>query len=498
MPEHFDLLIIGAGLSGIGAGYHVQTACPRTRYAILEARESIGGTWDLFRYPGIRSDSDMFTLSYPFRPWTAGKAIADGPSILQYVLDTAREFGIDQHIRYQHKVTKANWSNEHDRWTVDVQVGAGQQLQQYTCRFLYLCAGYYDYDAGYTPEFPGRERFQGQIVHPQKWTSDIEYANKQVVVIGSGATAVTLVPEMAKTAAKVTMLQRSPTYVVSLPTVDKTANRLQRWLPARTAFSLSRWKNVLLSMLQYQLARRSPKTMKWLLHKGVQAELGKDYDLKHFTPAYNPWDQRLCVVPDADLFRSIKAGKVEVVTDHIETFTETGIRLKSGRELPADLIVTATGLQLKLMGGMQLEIDGQSVSIPHSHVYKGMMLSNVPNLAFAVGYTNASWTLKADLSSQYFCRLMNYMNREGYSRCMPCVKGDMQDEPLINFNSSYVLRSLDGLPKQGTRAPWKLYQNYLLDLMTLKYRSVTNSMEFKHPTSATSASESASTEAAHR
>lgn len=486
MLEHFDLLIIGAGLSGIGAGYHVQAACPRSRYAILEARETMGGTWDLFRYPGIRSDSDMFTLGYPFRPWTAGKAIADGPSILQYVRDTAQEFGIDQHIRYQHQVVKANWSNEYDRWTVEVLVGPEKTLQHYTCRFLYLCAGYYDYDAGYTPGFPGRERFQGQIVHPQKWTSDIEYANKQVVVIGSGATAVTIVPEMAKTAAKVTMLQRSPTYVVSLPAVDRTANRLQRWLPAKAAFSLSRWKNVLLSMLQYQLARRSPKMMKWLLHKGVQAELGKEYDLKHFTPPYNPWDQRLCVVPDADLFRSIKTGKVEVVTDHIETFTETGIRLKSGRELPADLIVTATGLKLKLMGGMQVEIDGQPVPIPQSHVYKGMMLSNVPNLAFAVGYTNASWTLKADLSSQYFCRLMNYMNREGYSSCMPRVKGDMQDEPLINFNSSYVVRSLDDLPKQGTRAPWKLYQNYLLDLMTLKYRSVTNSMEFKRPPSAAS------------
>ncbi|HMP16040.1 MAG TPA: NAD(P)/FAD-dependent oxidoreductase, partial [Gemmatales bacterium] len=445
--------------------------------AILEARHAIGGTWDLFQYPGIRSDSDMYTLGYPFKPWVAGKAIADGPSILEYIRETAREFGIDKHILYQHRVTRADFSTSTDSWKVEVHLSDGQ-TRFFTTRFLYLCAGYYDYDAGYTPEFPGRERYRGEIVHPQKWTSDIKYAGKQVVVIGSGATAVTMVPEMAKTAAKVTMLQRTPTYIISLPSVDTTAERLRRWLPGRYAFSINRWKNVLVSMAIYQLAKRSPKTMRWLINKGVKAELGTDFDLKHFTPPYNPWEQRLCVVPDADLFRAIKAGNVELVTDHIETFTEQGIQLRSGREIPADLIVTATGLKLKLMGGMQLEIDGQPVNIPACRVYKGMMLSDVPNMAFAVGYTNASWTLKADLSNQYVSRLVQYMERERYTRCVPRVKGNVQEEPLLDFNSGYVLRDLHTLPKQGSKAPWKLYQNYILDLMTLKYRSVTNSMEF--------------------
>jgi monooxygenase len=476
MPTPLDILIVGAGLSGIGAGYHVQTQCPRHQYAILEARESMGGTWDLFRYPGVRSDSDMYTLGYPFFPWEEGKAIADGPSILNYIQRTATHFGIDQHIRYLHRVKEARWSTDEARWTLEVETGAGRE--QFTCRYLYLCAGYYDYAAGYLPEFKGRERFRGRIVHPQQWPSDLDYHRKKVVVIGSGATAVTLVPEMARTAAHVTMLQRTPTYIARLPSEDKLAHRLRRLLPASTAHHLVRWKNVLHSMVFYQLARRAPSLTKWLLQYGVKKGVGPDCDLKHFTPPYNPWDQRLCVVPDGDLFETVKRKRASIVTDHIESFTETGIALKSGQHLEADVIVTATGLKLQLMGGMRLFVDNCEVQLSDCRVYKGMMLSNVPNLAFAVGYTNASWTLKADLSSRYFCRLIKYMEQRGYSQGMPRVKGDLRNEPLMDFTSGYVQRDLATLPRQGHRKPWKLYQNYLLDLMTLGYRSVSDNMEF--------------------
>jgi len=477
-PEHLDVLIIGAGLSGIGAGYHLQKDCPKKTYAILESRDCIGGTWDLFRYPGIRSDSDMYTLGYPFRPWKDGKAIADGPSILQYVRDTAHEFDIDQNIRYQHRVMGASWSSADSLWTVDIERGPSRERIQIACRFLYLCTGYYDYDNGYLPDFPGKERFQGRTVHPQKWTSDIDYAGKRVLVIGSGATAVTLVPELAKTAAHVTMLQRSPTYIVSMPSQDALANGMRKVLPGKMAHSLSRWKNVMMSMLFYQLSRRAPEVMKKLLRKGVQSELGKSYDMKHFTPNYNPWDQRLCIVPDGDMFQAIKKGTVDIVTDHIETFTERGVKLKSGTEIDADLIVTATGLKMKLIGGMQVTVDGKLVNPPDCKVYKGMMLSDVPNLAFAIGYTNASWTLKADLSNRYLCRVINYMDQRGYTSGMPKIRGKVKDEPLMDFTSGYVQRDLANLPKQGSKAPWKLYQNYILDLITLGYRSVTDYMVF--------------------
>ena len=476
--ENFDVLIIGAGLSGIGAAYHLQKECPKKSYAILETRECIGGTWDLFRYPGIRSDSDMYTLGYPFRPWKDGKAIADGPSILNYIRDTAKEFGIDRKILYQHRVVGASWSSTGSRWTVDIERGPERELIQIVCGFLYLCTGYYDYDAGYLPEFPGKERYQGPMVHPQKWTDDIDYAGKRVLVIGSGATAVTLVPELAKTATHVTMLQRTPTYVVSMPTEDRLANGMRRLLPGKLAHSLSRWKNVMQSMLFYQISRRAPDLAKKLIRKGVQAELGQSFDMKHFTPNYNPWDQRLCVVPDGDMFKAIKQGTVDIVTDHIDTFTEKGVKLKSGDEIEADLIVTATGLKLKLIGGMQLVVDGKKVDPPQCKVYKGMMLSDVPNLAFAVGYTNASWTLKADLSNSYLCRVIKYMDQRSYSRCVPRVRGEMKEAPLMDFTSGYVQRELANLPKQGSKAPWKLYQNYILDLFTLRYRSVTDCMEF--------------------
>lgn len=477
-PEHLDVLIIGAGLSGIGAGYHLQKECPKKSFAILESRDCIGGTWDLFRYPGIRSDSDMYTLGYPFRPWKDGKAIADGPSILSYIRETAQEFGIDQKIRYQHRVVGASWSSADSLWTIDIEQGPSREHIQITCWYLYLCTGYYDYENGYLPDFPGKERFQGRTVHPQKWTPDIDYAGKRVLVIGSGATAVTIVPEMAKTAAHVTMLQRTPTYIVSMPSQDSLANGLRKLLPGKMAHSLVRWKNVMMSMFFYQLSRRAPELMKKLVRKGVQTELGKNYDLKHFTPNYNPWDQRLCIVPDGDMFEAIRNGTVDIVTDHIETFTEKGVKLKSGTELEADLIVTATGLKLKLIGGMLVTVDGKLVHPPDCKVYKGMMLSDVPNLAFAIGYTNASWTLKADLSNRYLCRLINYMDQHGYTSCMPKIRGTIKDEPLMDFTSGYVQRDLANLPKQGSKAPWKLYQNYILDLITLGYRSVTDNMQF--------------------
>jgi monooxygenase len=479
--EHVDVLIVGAGLSGVGAACHLRMECPGKSFVILEGRSASGGTWDLFRYPGVRSDSDMYTLGYRFRPWRDAKAIADGPAILSYIRETAAEFGVDQAIRYGHKVRRAWWSSADARWTVEAETGPGQAVVKLTCNFLYLCTGYYDYEGGYTPEWPGVERFRGRVVHPQKWPADLDYAGKRVVVIGSGATAVTLVPAMAESAEHVTMLQRSPTYVVSRPAEDKIANWLRRRLPAGAAYALTRWKNVLVGMFFYALARKRPETFKRLVAKGVRHQLGEGYDLKHFTPGYNPWDQRLCLVPNSDLFRSIRAGKASVVTDHIETFTETGLRLKSGADLDADIIVTATGLVLRLMSGMQLLVDGVPVDMPKKLVYKGMMYSEVPNLAFAIGYTNASWTLKCDLTAEYVCRLLNYMDRHGYALCVPRVNDpDVKEEPVIDFNSGYVRRALDTLPKQGSKTPWRLHQNYVRDLSMMRYGSLEDgAMEFK-------------------
>jgi cation diffusion facilitator CzcD-associated flavoprotein CzcO len=440
----------------------------------------MGGTWDLFRYPGVRSDSDMYTLGYRFRPWRDARAIADGPAILNYIRETASEFGVDKMIRYGHRVRRASWSSEDARWTMEAETGPEKTVQRFTCNFLYLCTGYYDYEAGYTPEWPGVESFRGRIVHPQKWPQDLDYAGKRVVVIGSGATAVTLVPAMAERAAHVTMLQRSPTYVVSRPAEDRVANWLRRHLPARAAYALTRWKNVLLGMFFYRLARKRPETMKRLIAKGVRHQLGEEYALKHFTPQYNPWDQRLCLVPDSDLFRAIREGKASVVTDHIETFTETGLRLRSGGHLDADVVVTATGLVMKIMSGLRLVVDGEPVDLSKRLVYKGMMLSEVPNLAFAIGYTNASWTLKCDLTAEYVCRLLNHMDRRGYERCVPRRNDpEVREEPVINFTSGYVRRALDSLPKQGSRKPWRLHQNYALDLLDLRRGAVEDgTMEF--------------------
>lgn len=484
-PEHFDVLIVGAGLSGIGAGYYLQANCPGKSYAILEARDSIGGTWDLFRYPGIRSDSDMYTLGYSFRPWKEAKAIADGPSILSYVRKTAEDYGIDRRIRFNHKVKRAAWSTREAQWTVEVE--RGTETIRFTCNFLYMCSGYYSYDEGYTPDFPGIHRFVGRIVHPQKWTSDVDYAGKRVIVIGSGATAVTLVPSMADIASHVTMLQRSPTYILALPATDMIANILRRILPAKIAYSITRWKNVLLGMMIYMLSKRAPGFVKQLIRAGVKARLPKGFDIDtHFKPRYNPWDQRLCLVPDGDLFTAIEQGRASVVTDHIETFTEKGLKLKSGAELEADLIITATGLSLQVLGGAQITVDGRVVEPGKTLSYKGMMLSDVPNLALAIGYTNASWTLKCDLTCEYVCRLINHMQKSGYQQCTPRISDpSVAEEPFIDFSSGYVQRALDQLPKQGSKVPWKLYQNYALDIVTLKFGAVEDgTMEFSNPVSA--------------
>jgi len=479
-PEQFDVLIVGAGLSGIGAAYHLQTECPEKSFVILEARSASGGTWDLFRYPGVRSDSDMFTLGYRFRPWRGAKAIAEGPSILRYIRETATEHGIDRRIRFGHRVIRACWSSHDSHWTVEATDANGETVR-FGCNFLYMCSGYYDYSEGYMPGWPGMERFRGQIVHPQKWPENLQYHGKRIVVIGSGATAVTLVPALADSAAHVTMLQRSPTYIVARPSQDVIANFLRKFLPARVAYAIVRWKNVLIGMYFYGLARRRPDYMRQGILNLVRKELGPKYDVeKHFSPRYNPWDQRLCLVPDSDLFATIRAAKASIVTDEIDTFTETGLRLRSGNEIEADIIVTATGLRLKLLGGTQIVVDGAPVDMSRTLGYKGVMFSDIPNFASAFGYTNASWTLKADLTAAYVCRLLNYMDERGYDSCTPRRRDpEIVEEPMVNFTSGYFLRASASLPKQGSKKPWRLYQNYALDTFALRFGKVDDgTMEF--------------------
>jgi len=482
--EHFDVLIVGAGISGVGAAYHLKTRCPGRTFAIFEARHTLGGTWDLFRYPGVRSDSDMFTLGFSFRPWTEAKAIADGPAILSYLTQTARDNGIDRHIRFGRKVKSASWDSAQSRWTVTFERGSEAPPEQVRCNFLHMCAGYYNYAQGYRPDFPGEADFAGRIVHPQFWPADLDYAGKRVVVIGSGATAVTLVPEMARDAAHVTMLQRSPTYVVSRPAEDAFANTLRARLPAKLAYAIVRWRNVLMQLWFYNFARRKPEKVKAAIIDMARAQLGPDYDVAtHFTPTYNPWDQRLCLVPDADLFEAIKAGSASVVTDKIEAFTEDGIRLASGEELAADIIVTATGLDMQLMGGLEVSVDGARVDLPSTFSYKGMMYSGAPNLASSFGYTNASWTLKADLTAEYLCRLLNHMLRHGYTECRPINDDpDLAAEPWLSFSSGYVRRAIDRLPKQGAKIPWRVHQNYALDVLAFRFGSPEDGvMRFSKP-----------------
>ena len=481
---HLDVLIIGAGISGISAAYYLQRDCPTKSYAILEGRHTLGGTWDLFKYPGIRSDSDMYTLGFAFKPWTAPKAIADGPSIMRYLQETVDEFGIRQHIRYNQMVIDASWSSEDALWTLSVKDKTTQNSQTYTCNFLSMCSGYYNYEKGYTPDFKGIEAFQGKVIHPQKWPEDLNYDNQKIVVIGSGATAVTIVPEMAKKAAHVTMLQRSPTFVVSAPDVDKLAVFTNKIFPSKFAYSMNRWRKILMQRFMFNIARKYPKTMKKMLIGGVAKELGEEFDVKtHFTPSYNPWDQRICLVPNGDLFESIKENKSSVVTDHIETFVPNGIQLKSGKTLEADIIVTATGLNLKLLGGINFVVDGKTIDLSKTISYRAIMFSDIPNLALAFGYTNASWTLKCDLSNQYVCRLINYMNENGYRKCMP-IQNDpnLELEDWLDFNSGYIRRVIDTLPKQGTKKPWKLDQNYLVDRKMIGNAALNDGvMEFSAP-----------------
>ena len=473
MAEHFDVLIIGAGLSGIDAGYHLNKLAPKKSYVILENRERIGGTWDLFRYPGIRSDSDMLTMGYGFKPWTHESTISPGDKIRDYVTETASENGIDKHIRFRHAVKRASWDTPTARWTVEAtkrDANGHEEPVTYTANFLFSCAGYYRYSDGYTPEFKGRESFKGQVIHPQHWPENLDYAGKRVVVIGSGATAVTLVPNMAKTAGHVTMLQRSPTYYVSRPEKDAAANFLRKIMPASWAYMIPRWRNIVLQRYFFNRARSKPQQIKELLLKGVTDLLPKDYDVKtHFTPSYNPWDQRLCLVPDADLFEAIKQDHVDVVTDHIDTFTESGIKLKSGKELKADIIVTATGLHVQLLGGTQLTVDGTPVEVGKTFTYKGMMFSNIPNLASVFGYTNASWTLRADLVCEWVTRLLNTMDAKGVQIATPrLTDANMKADPMLDFSSGYVQRAVAATPKQGPAFPWRQNQNYFTDLKEMR------------------------------
>ncbi|HEY7048807.1 MAG TPA: NAD(P)/FAD-dependent oxidoreductase [Jatrophihabitantaceae bacterium] len=467
--EYVDVLIIGAGLSGIGAACQLRRQCPGKTFAIVEARDAIGGTWDLFRYPGVRSDSDMFTLGFSFRPWSSSKAIADGPAIREYIRDTAREYDLESAIRFGHRVVRADWSSADARWTVSAEDTGTGRVVQLSCAFLFSCTGYYNYDQGHEPVFAGQDEFHGQIVHPQHWPDDLDFAGQRVVVIGSGATAVTLVPAMADQAKHVTMVQRSPSYVLSLPSVDVIADGLRRVLPAGAAHSIIRWKNVLLMTLIYQLSQRAPKLMRRLLRKAAAARLPEGYELDtHFNPRYDPWDQRLCFVPDGDLFKTVRAGRASIVTGEIERFTPGGLRMASGQELDADLIITATGLRLLVIGGVQLTVDGVPVDLADTVAYKGLMISGVPNLALAIGYTNASWTLKCDLIVKYVCRLLNYMDAHDYQVVMPQSPTSGRLRPLIDLQSGYILRGIDKLPKQGSAAPWRVYQNYLRDVYLLR------------------------------
>jgi monooxygenase len=482
--EHLDVLIVGAGLSGIGAGHHLQTKCPWARYAIYEARDAIGGTWDLFRYPGIRSDSDMFTLGYSLRPWRRRESIADGQSILAYIRATARETGVGERIRFRHRIVRADWSTADARWTVTAERTDTGETVQVTAGFVFSCSGYYRYDRGYTPEFPGRDDFRGTIVHPQAWPEDLDYADKRVVVIGSGATAVTLIPAIADTAAHVTMLQRSPSYVASLPGTNPFTGVLHKVLPARWADTAARWVNALGTQAFFQLCQRRPGLVRKLLRRGVERQLPAGYDVDtHFTPRYDPWDQRLCVAPDGDLFRAIRQGQASVVTDTIDSFTETGIRLTSGAELGADIIVTATGLDLLFLGGVALTVDGGDPGITDRLTYKGMMVEGVPNLAIAIGYTNASWTLKCDLTCDYVCRMLNHMRRTGLRQATPVnTEPRVTGRALLGLSSGYVQRAVDRFPKQGTAFPWQVHQSYLKDFRALRLRGLEDeAMVFSNP-----------------
>ncbi len=487
---HVDVLIVGAGLSGVGAGVHIHERCPGKSYLILEGRSAMGGTWDLFRYPGIRSDSDMHTLGYRFKPWRAAKAIADGPAILAYVKETAAEYGVDRHILYNHQVKNASWSSKDAVWTVEAERKDSGETVRFTCNFLYMCSGYFSYTRGHVPQFAGIERFKGKIVHPQFWPEDLDYAGKKVVVIGSGATAMTLIPAMAKEAAHVVMLQRSPTYVISRPAKDAVANALRAILPEKWAYAITRWKNVALQQYIYRLSRTRPSKVKDALLKAARKELGPDYDIAtHFTPRYNPWDQRLCLVPNGDLFEALRSGKASVVTDHIETFTETGLALRSGKTLDADIVVMATGLELVVLGETEFAVDGERVDFAKTWSYKGMMYSDVPNMVSTFGYVNASWTLKADLIAEYVCRLIAHMDQTRTHQVTPRLRDEDRNMPaspwIKDFSSNYMSRVMDRLPKQGDREPWINPQDYTRDKKMIRFGALEDGvLRFDNPAKA--------------
>ncbi|MEI8269105.1 MAG: NAD(P)/FAD-dependent oxidoreductase [Acidimicrobiaceae bacterium] len=479
--KHVDVVVVGAGLSGIGAACHLMMQSPSRTFAILESRNVSGGTWDLFRYPAVRSDSDMYTLGYSFAPWREKKSIADGPLILNYIRETAEKFGVEERIQYNRRVVDAKWSSETALWTLTIKHTDSDTSETMTCNFLWGNTGYYTYDKGYRPDFPGEEKFQGTLIHPQHWPENLDYKDKTVVVIGSGATAMTIVPAMAKEAAKVVLLQRSPTYVVARPDVDEFADKIRAKFSPKLAHKLIRFKTITLGMLMYQLSQKKPDLIKRRLREGAAALLPEGYDVDtHFNPTYNPWDQRLCLVPNGDLFTAISSGKAEIVTDTIESFTSDGILLTSGKELKADIIVTATGLVMQLLGGMSISVDGVPVDLGKTVSYKGIMLSGVPNLGTTFGYTNASWTLKADLTADYICRLLNKMEKLGVRQATPKVPADQNLEPTMGLTSGYVMRAQGNLPLQATKKPWKLYQNFALDTMLLKHGKIDNEMEFSN------------------
>ena len=472
--NHFNVIVVGAGISGISAGYHLQKRCPDQSFAILESRDTIGGTWDLFRYPGIRSDSDMQTMGFRFKPWKGVKNIADGPSILSYLDETVKENGLDKKIHFNRRVNEASWSSRNSKWTIQVENKKTQELKDFTCDFLFLCGGYYNYKEGYTPHFEGKDNFSGQIVHPQKWPDDLNYKNKEVVVIGSGATAVTIIPSIADEAEHVTMLQRSPTYFVAWPDEDKIGNILHKLLGSKIAYFMLRLKNIYFQWWFFQKCRKVPKRVKEFLINEVRKKLDINYDVDtHFTPNYNPWDQRLCLVPNGDLFNAINEGKASVVTDHIDKFTKEGIQLKSGDKLKADIIITATGLNLEVCNGIRLLVDNDEVDISKTMTYKGMMFSNVPNLVATFGYTNASWTLRADLTSEYVCRLINFLNKKGYAYCCPRVDQSVEhDGNWLDFSSGYITRSMHKFPMQGSRDPWRNTQNFPRDVFAIRWGNI--------------------------
>lgn len=487
LPAHVDVLVIGAGISGISAAVHLGKHCPGKSYLIAERRAEIGGTWDLFRYPGLRSDSDMYTLGFRFKPWTKRKAIAEVADIMAYLRETVEEYGVRRHIQHGMSIVSASWSSATALWTVRGTLGPAPTPFSITCGMLFSCTGYYDYSEGYTPDFPGRARYKGTFVHPQQWPKDLTYRGKRIVVIGSGATAVTLVPALSNGGAqKVTMLQRTPTYIASRPSSDKIALRLQSVLPAKWAYAITRTKNILFEMFVYNLSRTRPDGLRRRLISMVKDQLPPGYDVaKHFTPPYNPWDERLCAVTDGDLFKAIREGRADVVTDRIKTFTEAGILLESGVELAADIIISATGLKVQVLSGMQLAVDGDPINPGDRVLYKGIMFNDVPNFAMWFGYTNAGWTLKADLTSEYMCRLINYMDAEGFRIATPEIGAEpVGTRKMIDFSSGYIQRAKDLMPKSGNRAPWMLHQNFFKDARVLRHGPLTDEMALTNPTKA--------------